>query len=257
MNITNSATVIAHKAIPNHQVMLNNTDDNLFSGLNLALNCQLSDDHLTCLVGMYRPQLRAYLLMLAGIDKPMAGQVNVLGNIISELNQQQWQKLRRQIGYLSGMAPLHSTRHSLMNVMLPALYHTDLPLHAIIAKVQMRLDELNCRFELTAFPLQLSRLQQSQLALARALILDPLLLILDVPFNNLSVKEHEKMGELLAMCQHNRTVCMIGGLQYPHFLEHYAKQIIFISTHEIIKFNGWQSFIQADNAEIQALLGAL
>jgi hypothetical protein len=50
---------------------------------------------------------------------------------------------------------------------------------------------------------------------------------------------------------------MIGGLQYIHFLEQHADQIIFISELKIITFNGWRSFTQTEDPDVQDLLSVL
>ena len=222
-----------------------------------ALTCQIQRSNLTCLVGPHRAQLRAYLLMLAGISKPEQGKVEIFGQDVSGLDFLAWQKLRCQIGYHSGTSPVLSTQNGLMNAMLPVLYHDDLPFNEATEKARVLLAELDCDFELTAFPAQLNSFQRAQLGLARALILDPQILVLDVPLYDLGAKEREKMGMLLGKQLENRTVCMIGGLQHPHFLKQHAKQIIFISERKIMKFNGWNSFVQAEDLDVQELLSVL
>jgi len=218
------------------------------------LNCQIELSSLTCLVGPHRPQLRDYQNMLAGIAPPSQGSVEVLGQMTSDLDQTAWQQLRTDIGYISGGALLLSVQHGLMNVMLPALYHQQLSFREVADKARALLGELGCDFELTTFPALLNSLQRSRIALARALILDPSLLFLDVPFHDLGANERETMGELLASQIPHRAICMIGGLQSPQFLEQHANQIIYISEQKIIYFNSWISFSQTEDQDVHGLL---
>ncbi len=223
----------------------------------LPLECSIKASNLTCLVGPHRFQLRAYLHMLAGITKPKQGRVEILGKVASELEQSEWRALRAQIGYVSGAAPLLSVQHGLMNVMLPLLYHSDLSFRETASKARALLDQLHCHFDPTLFPAMLNSFHRSQLALARALILDPPVLFLDVPFHDLGAKQREKMAVLLGEHKSNRAVCMIGGLQYTHFLEQHATQIIFISDRKIINFNGWDAFMHSEDQDVKDLLSVL
>lgn len=218
------------------------------------LDCQIFPATLTCLVGPHRLQLRAYLQMLAGISKPEQGKVEVFGQAVAKLDKAARRKLRSRIGYLSGASPLLSVQHGLMNVMLPLLYHRNLSFRETADKARALIADLNCQFEPTTFPALLNSFQRSQLALARALIMDPSLLFLDIPFHDLGAKQREEMGKLLGKHIQNRAVCMIGGLQYTHFLEQHAKQIIFISEHKIIKFTGWSAFMHSEDQDVKTFL---
>jgi ABC-type multidrug transport system ATPase subunit len=244
MNQVSDATVLARDAVP---------DINLNELHFPSLSCKLETATLTCLVGPHRAQLRAYLFMLAGIIRPSHGSVDIFGrNVFSD--QVDWWKSHSRIGYLSGVSPLLSVQHGLMNVMLPALYHQNKSFREVADRARMLIKELGCEFDPTTFPNFLNSLQRLRLALARALILEPSLLILDVPFHDLGANEREVFGELLGRNKRQCAVCMIGGLQYPQFLEKHASQIIFISEKKIIFFNSWTAILHAEDKDVQNML---
>ena len=248
--LSSNATVIACDAVP--YLEQNENEIEL-----PHLNCQIQPSSLTCLVGPNHLYLKAYLLMLAGISNSLQGNITIFGEIVSTLDQTEWAKLRLKIGYFSGTSPLLSVQHGLMNVMLPALYEGHLSFREVADKAKVLLTELKCQVDPSTFPAMLNNFQRSQLGLARALILDPSLLFLDVPFHNLGAKEREIMGSLLEKFKKHRAICMIGDQQYSQFLKQHADQIIFISEHKIIKFNSWSAFMQSKDQDTQELLGTL
>ncbi len=248
MNSGTTSIIAAYAAIPDREL----------SDLDFPpLDCQIETYSLTCLVGPHRSQRRSYLQMLAGITLPSHGKIEVFQQVTSTFDRTLWRQLRSKIGYVSGIAPLLSVQHGLMNVMIPALYHHNRSFREVADQARALLKELGCDFEPTTFPAQLSSLQRSQLALARALILAPELLFLDLPFHDLGANEREMMGELLGRYKQHRTVCMIGGLQYPQFLQRHADRIIYISEHKIIDFDSWVSFIHAEDRDVKGLLSIL
>ncbi len=137
------------------------------------LSCHLKRSKLSCLIGPHRTQLRRYLHMLAGISMPKQGRVDVLGQQVSKLDQLAWQRFRAQIGYLSGAAPLLSAQHALMNVMLPVLYHLNLPFREAADKARTLLAELDCHFQATSYPAQLNSFQRAQLGNSRTFKEEP------------------------------------------------------------------------------------
>ncbi len=244
MKLDDSAFIVATEAVPYSE----NTELTY-----QPFSCLIEPYGLLCLVGPHRSQLRDYLFMLAGIYPPKRGQVKIFDRD-THVDRECWRKMRTRIGYLSGIAPLLSSQHGLMNVMLPALYHQNKTFRETADRARQLLSELECDFDFLSFPATLNNFQRLQLGLARALMLDPALLVFDVPFHDLGAKQREIMASLLGKYRQKRTVCMIGGLQYPRFLEQHATQISFISEQKIICFNSWAAFINSEDEEVQGLI---
>ncbi len=119
---------------------------------------------------------------MVGLIRPAAGQITVLGQDISVLNESTRVALQKRIGVLFQDGALFSSLTVAQNTMLPLAEHTDLPpaLRLEIAEVKINMvglppDAAN------KYPSELSGGMRKRAGLARALALDPEILFLDEP----------------------------------------------------------------------------
>jgi phospholipid/cholesterol/gamma-HCH transport system ATP-binding protein len=125
------------------------------------------------------------LQLMAGSLRPGAGHVKVCGRIVDELGPADLYGLRRQMGMMFQKGGLFSDLTVFENVAFPIREHTSLPEALIHDLVVMKLHAVGLRGAQGLKPAELSGGMGRRVALARAIALDPDLIIYDEPFAGL------------------------------------------------------------------------
>ena len=125
------------------------------------------------------------LQLIGGSLAPSAGTVKVCGRVVHELDAQQLYALRRQLGMMFQKGGLFSDLTVFENVAFPLREHTKLPEDVLHDLVIMKLHAVGLRGAQRLMPGELSGGMSRRVALARAIALDPPLMIYDEPFAGL------------------------------------------------------------------------
>lgn len=124
------------------------------------------------------------LKLLYGAEKPSRGQILINGMNITRMRSWRIPMLRRKLGIVFQDFKLISTRTLFENVAFP-LEVQGKKRYEISNKVYQALKHVGLQGKLNRFPLQLSGGEQQRAAIARALVIDPLILLADEPTGNL------------------------------------------------------------------------
>lgn len=125
------------------------------------------------------------LRILIGLDRPSSGAVFIDGQDITQLRERQLQVVRRKFGMVFQHAALLDSMTVLDNVALPLLEHTRLTKQQRRDKVREKLDALELGAIEDRLPSQLSGGMRKRVGIARALILEPKILLYDEPTSGL------------------------------------------------------------------------
>lgn len=125
------------------------------------------------------------LRLIGGQLRPDAGQVSVDGEVVNTLDIKSLYSLRRRMGMLFQHGALFTDLSVFDNVAFPMREHTDLPESLIRDLVLMKLQAVGLRNAAQLKPAEVSGGMARRVALARAIALDPQLIMYDEPFAGL------------------------------------------------------------------------
>ncbi|MDB5806782.1 MAG: transporter ATP-binding protein [Betaproteobacteria bacterium] len=153
----------------------------ILSGVDLSVK----RGQLVALMGGSGSGKTTILRLLGGQVKPQAGTVMVDGRNVHALKHGELFALRRRMGMLFQFGALFTDMSVFENVAFPLREHTDLPEAAIRDLVLMKLNAVGLRGAHALMPSEISGGMARRVALARAIALDPQLIMYDEPFAGL------------------------------------------------------------------------
>ena len=137
------------------------------------------------------------LRLIGGQVRPSQGYVKVAGETIHELDQQGLYRMRRRMGMLFQFGALFTDMTVFENIAFQMREHTDLPEQSINDLVLMKLNAIGLRGAAQFMPSELSGGMARRVALARAVALDPMLVMYDEPFAGLDPISLGVIGQLI------------------------------------------------------------
>jgi phospholipid/cholesterol/gamma-HCH transport system ATP-binding protein len=137
------------------------------------------------------------LRLIGGQLRPQSGQVRVGGLSVPDLAPGALYELRRRLGMLFQFGALFTDMSAFENIAFPMREHTALPEELIRDLVLMKLQAVGLRGAAQLMPAELSGGMARRVALARAIALDPLLILYDEPFAGLDPISLGVVGQLI------------------------------------------------------------
>lgn len=135
------------------------------------------------------------LSLLAGLDSPDSGEVRIEGEDIASLDESRLLKIRNEkIGIVFQQFHLFPELTALENVAIPLELRGDAAAHE---KARVALESVGLSHRLDHTPDRLSGGEKQRIAIARAFVTDPAVLLADEPSGNLDAKTGEDVMELL------------------------------------------------------------
>ena len=128
-----------------------------------------------------------YLFRFRGLEQANRGLVTVNGHRIDKLNKRTLPYLRRTVGLILQDANLLFDRNAFDNVLLP-LAVTGIEHATAKTRARAAMEKVGLRGKEEMFPIELSGGEQQRLAIARAIVGKPAILIADEPTANLDAK---------------------------------------------------------------------
>jgi phospholipid/cholesterol/gamma-HCH transport system ATP-binding protein len=137
------------------------------------------------------------LRLIGGQLKPTSGELRVDGRSVPRMTHDELYAMRRRMGMLFQFGALFTDISVFDNVAYLMREHTDLPEEIIRDMVLMKLNAVGLRGAQALMPAELSGGMARRVALARAIALDPMLIMYDEPFAGLDPISMGVIGQLI------------------------------------------------------------
>jgi phospholipid/cholesterol/gamma-HCH transport system ATP-binding protein len=137
------------------------------------------------------------LRIIGGQLKPTKGAVRIAGHVVHELDAEALYRMRRKMSMLLQFGALFTDMSVYENIAFPLREHTRLPEELVRDLVLMKLNAVGLRGAAELRPSELSGGMARRVALARAIALDPMLVMYDEPFAGLDPISLGVVGQLI------------------------------------------------------------
>ncbi len=200
-----------------------------------GINLEVVENEFVAIMGASGSGKSTLLNILGCLDQASSGQYYLDQIEVSSLSCDQLAEIRNQkIGFVFQNFNLLQRTTALENVELPLLYSRKYNRKEIRQKAEYYLELMGLKEKLNSFPNQLSGGQQQRIAIARALITEPKILLTDEPTGNLdSATSLDIMTILQKLNEEQKTTIVL--VTHEHDIAGYARRVVELRDGMIIR----------------------
>ncbi len=184
----------------------------IFSGLDI----DIPRGKITAIMGPSGTGKTTLLKLIGGQLRPDRGSVEVDGLNVHELNRQELYRLRMRMGMLFQSGALLTDLSVFENVAFPLREHTALPEPLLRKLVLLKLEAVGLRGARDLMPAELSGGMARRVALARAIALDPMMIMYDEPFTG---QDPISLGVLVKLIRQLNDAVRLTSILVSHDVE--------------------------------------
>lgn len=198
------------------------------------LNLSIQKGKITAVMGPSGTGKTTLLHLIGGLLRPHQGVLRILGEDTARCSSSAWLNLRKKMGMLFQSGALFIDLNVFDNVAFPLREHTTLPESAISDLVKMKLEAVGLRGAECLMPSELSGGMARRAALARAIALDPQIMLYDEPFSG---QDPISMGVLLTLIRTLNDTLGLSSILVSHDVTEVmalADEIFIIAGGQVI-----------------------
>jgi phospholipid/cholesterol/gamma-HCH transport system ATP-binding protein len=209
------------------------------------VNLEVHDGQTTTIIGKSGTGKSVLLKHMIGLLAPTEGNILFRGKPVDKMSRKELDELRGQFSYCFQNNALFDSLTVFQNIALPLRQTTRMSENEIERKVMERIDQLELSEVPHKYPSELSGGMQKRVALARALITDPKIVLFDEPTTG---QDPIRKNAIFSMIVHNQKKFGFTTIMISHDIP----DVFFISDRILVLYDG-QIIFQGPYEEIDKL----
>ncbi len=219
-----------------------------------GVNLEIETGKTTVVVGGSGQGKSVLLRLILGLLRPDSGKILVAGKDITFMRRKELNEMRSNFGVLFQGAALFDSMSVFDNVALPLRERTRLPETEISARVSRVLSLLGLSGHEEKFPAQLSGGMRKRVGLARALQLEPKIMLFDEPTTGLDPAKSMEIYHLFHETQRQfGYTSVIVSHDIPKIFK-LADQIVVLNDGCLSKFDSPEAIVTSEREEIRSFV---
>ena len=206
-----------------------------------------------CLMGRSGTGKSVTLRHIIGLVQPDSGKVYVEGRDITALDSRALSDVRKRMGFLFQNSALFDSMTVGENVAFPMRRHTDWSEEEIRERATKKLGEVGLEGDFEKMPADLSGGMKKRAGLARAMALDPCILLVDEPSAGLDPVTAAEIDELLVERKRGGTTIAVVTHNIPS-ARMVGDELAMLEEGRIIAQGSVQELDASDNALVRAFM---
>ena len=174
------------------------------------------------------------LKLIVGLQKPDSGSIRVLGDEIAKLDLEGLNQVRKKIGFLFQSAALYDSLTVEENVAFPLARHTKMSEAERKNRARELLSAVGMERDLEKLPSEISGGMQKRVGLARALALDPEILLFDEPTAGLDPITAAEIGNLIVEQKEKRNITSVVVTHEIRSARIFADRFVLMNEGKIL-----------------------
>ena len=193
------------------------------------------ENQITTIIGKSGSGKSVLIKHIIGLLSPDEGSILFRGLPVQKMKKKEWEEYRSQISYMFQNNALFDSMTVFENIALPLRQTTNLKKKEIEKKVMSRIEQMELADATRKYPAELSGGMQKRVALARALVTDPAIVLFDEPTTS---QDPIRRNIILSMIAHYRKKFGFTAV----LISHDIPDVFFISDRILLLWEGKIAF---------------